>query len=298
MARHRLHGWCLLIFGIDEDTARRLVTLTLAAVLALVLINWRFGKEQQWRAEKEDRKPLPAFLTVDENGDFRLVSQGQKNGEALSITKGFGIFFDKGGMNTPMVFSQFINKLVSMPEVSIFFHMRSLEHPTISANERFVVSQIRFLPHCYRVVCRHGYMDEIITPDLASVIYGHVRQYVLDKNRTVSEYRIRTPSPSHVSVRSSRDPERDDSNRLSEKDSTTQAGEVTDISVTELQQAFEHRVLYVVGKEEMHVRPGTALWRKIPLKSFLFMRENTRNKMANLKVPTDRLVEIGFVKEV
>jgi KUP system potassium uptake protein len=34
------------------------------------------------------------------------------------------------------------------------------------------------------------------------------------------------------------------------------------------------------------------------LNMFLWMRENTRTKIANLRVPINKIVEVGFVKEV
>ncbi|KAK5674366.1 hypothetical protein LTS10_012950 [Elasticomyces elasticus] len=268
-------------------------TITLAAVLAAILILWRYGKEQQWTAEREDRLPLSQFVRMDDDGVYRLVGlQGSKGGEPISFTSGFGIFFDKGGINTPTAFSHFINKLVSTPEVIVFFHMRPLEYPTVPAEDRFVVSQIRMLPNCYRVVCRHGFMDEVVTPDLAAVIYHHVRQYVLDKSRGVSSP-VRVPSPVHDAKGG------DLSEKASPKSSMALEAEVpNELTLSQLQAAYDHRVLYVVGKEEMHVKQNTSIWRKLLLKTFLFMRDNTRNKMANLKVPTDRLVEIGFVKDV
>ncbi|KAK3674465.1 hypothetical protein LTR78_005551 [Recurvomyces mirabilis] len=280
-------------------------TLTLAAVLAAILILWRFGKEQQWSAEKEDRQPLAHFVRADQDGVYRLVGhQGGKGGEPVSFNRGFGIFFDKGGINTPTAFSQFINKLVSTPEVIVFFHMRPLEYPTVPSDERFVVSQIKFMPNCYRVICRHGYMDEIVTEDLAGIIYGHLRAYVTDKNN-------RRPSLDQARRTSSaRDAGDDDENKvqlddhlekygLHEQDAVTQQSEIpSQLTLSQLQEAYDHRVLYVIGKEEMHVKRGTSIWRKLLLKTFLFFRDNTRNKMANLKVPTDRLVEIGFLKDV
>ncbi|KAF2768883.1 potassium transporter [Teratosphaeria nubilosa] len=280
-------------------------TLTLAAVLASVLILWRYGKDNQWIAEAKDRKPLPEFLRIDENGEYRLLARnGGKGGEVLSINRGFGIFFDKGGMNTPMVFSQFINKLVSTPEVIVFFHMRPLEYPTVPADERFIVSQIKFLPNCYRVVCRHGFMDEVVTPDLASIIFERVRRYVMSKQRAGPATHNRSPSPQRPIDGSSVDGDtfvldEKQAQLESEKTSTCHAvGEVSDISLGLLQSAFDHRVLYVLGKEEMFVREGTNLWRKLLLKTFLFFRDNTRTKIANLKVPTDRVVEIGFAKDI
>ncbi|KAK0277808.1 hypothetical protein LTR35_009644 [Friedmanniomyces endolithicus] len=292
-------------------------TITLAAVLASILILWRYGKEQQWTAEKEDRLPLSQFVKIDQDGVYRLVAQqGGKGGEPISFTNGFGIFFVKGGINTPTAFSHFINKLVSAPQVIVFFHMRPLEYPTVPADERFVVSQIRLLPNCYRVICRHGFMDEIVTPDLAAIIYRHVRQYVLDKSRSGVSLRATSPPPAEVQTTTDNptttttttttvaDDEKPPLDPEKKSDTTTSSAHEpehdlpSDLTLSQLQAAYDHRVLYIIGKEEMHVKPKTAIWRKILLSIFLFMRDNTRNKMANLKVPTERLVEIGFVKEL
>jgi len=30
----------------------------------------------------------------------------------------------------------------------------------------------------------------------------------------------------------------------------------------------------------------------------LWLRDNTRSKMANMRIPTDQLVEVGFIKEI
>ncbi|EMC95812.1 hypothetical protein BAUCODRAFT_34580 [Baudoinia panamericana UAMH 10762] len=283
-------------------------TITLAAVLAAILILWRFGKEQQWTAEAEDRKPMPSFVRIDEEGVPRLVGQnGEKGGEPVSINRGFGIFFDKGGINTPMAFSQFIHKLVSAPEVVVFFHLRPLEYPTVAAEDRFVVSQLKF-PNAYRVVCRHGFMDEVVTSDLASIIYGQIRQYVLDKNRPPIAPLPGARAPSlerdaDLKADGDADGDADMGNLDVEKASQKAASSATmedagTITLAQLQAAYEHRVLYIIGKEEMHVRKGSPIWRLLLLKTFLFLRDNTRTKMANLKVPTDRLVEIGFLKDV
>lgn len=97
-------------------------TIMLASALAATFILWRFGKEQQWKAEAADRHPVSKFISKDSDGTLRLTGSG--GGEALTTTKGLGIFFDKGGIKTPLVFSQFIGKLVSIPQVVVFFHMR------------------------------------------------------------------------------------------------------------------------------------------------------------------------------
>lgn len=97
-------------------------TIVLATILACVFVLWRFGKEQQWAAEKEDRLPLSRFVELDANGQFVLAPMnGQRGGEVLSKSRGFSVFFDKGGINTPQVFSHFISKLVSEKQASALY---------------------------------------------------------------------------------------------------------------------------------------------------------------------------------
>lgn len=68
--------------------------------------------------------------------------------------------------------------------------------------------------------------------------------------------------------------------------------------ITNLDAAYSHKVLYIVGKEQMKIKPNTARVRKVFLHVFLWIRDNTRNKMANLRLPTDKLIEVGFLKEI
>ncbi|KAF2722409.1 potassium transporter [Polychaeton citri CBS 116435] len=276
-------------------------TLLLSGILAAVFILWRYGKENQWAAEAEDRFPTSHFVAQDSEGSYRLKERF--GGEALSITRGFGIFFDKAGETTPIVFSQFIGKLVSTPEIMVFFHMRPLETPTVADEERYTVTKLP-LPNCYRLVVRHGYMDEVVTPDLAALVFGQIQKYLF--------HEYEEPRAIHRTIFSSNvdeDVEKDggDATKPGNAPSATATELVHNghshsnpvpVKLAQLRKAYEHRVLFILGKEEMHVKQGTSLWRKMLLNTFLFLRENTRNKMANLKVPTGKLVEIGFLKEV
>jgi KUP system potassium uptake protein len=286
-------------------------TITLAAVLTAVFVLWRFGKEAQWSAERQHCEPLSHFVQSDDHGHLRLtastprVSTTVKNpasplGEQISTTQGFGIFFDKSGAFTPLVFSQFISKLVSKPAVSVFFHLRPIETPTVALADRYIVRQLPHLSDCYRVVARYGYMDEVVTPDLAALIYDRVRDYILLRERgggweesvvmdSFDERKVAVDTDA-VGLASS-----DIKHPLP---LPTRAAASSEDELQRLQQAFDHRVLYIIGKEELHLASTSNLWRRVWLKMFLFVRENTRNKMANLKVSTDRLVEIGWVMEV
>ncbi|KAF2473678.1 potassium transporter [Lindgomyces ingoldianus] len=291
-------------------------TILLSMLLASIFILWRFGKEQQWFAEAADRFPTTHFVRTLEDGSVQLTERfGNKN---LSSLEGFGIFFDKAGETTPIVFSQFIRKLVTAPKVIVFFHLRPLETPSVAAEERYHVSRLA-IPNCYRLVVRHGYMDEVITPDLASLIFEKVRDHIILRALD----RENEKAPAVTGADTSNQNELNNVNNsggkttIAEKylglgsdipsssdPSTMQAstpssnGPTTTSRLSALERAFNHEVLYIIGKEQLKVKAGTNLVRAILLKAFLFLRENTRTKIASLKIPTEKIIEVGFVKDV
>jgi KUP system potassium uptake protein len=189
----------------------------------------------------------------------------------------------------------------------VFFHLRPLETPSVPAEKRYTVTRVA-IPNCYRLVVRHGYMDEVITPDLASLVCEQIRSYLILQSATLklskdpsnsqsTSTQIQTrevsfqplPRTVHLSVNEKgSDPE--------ETSTTTEETLAADLA--KLQSAFDRQVLYIIGKEQMKVKGGTKLWRKLLLHSFLWLRDNTRTKVANLRVQTDRVVEVGFVKDV
>jgi KUP system potassium uptake protein len=265
-------------------------TITLAAILASILLLWRFGKEQQWFAEAEERFPTSHFVETDSDGLMRLTDR--YDGTPISTTRGFGVFFDKAGETTPIVFSQFILKLTAMPEVSVFFHLRPLETPSVAPEERHVVSRLA-IPNCYRLVVRYGYNDEVITPNLASIIAEQVRKYLLDKQSALQ--RVPSLDPSGTE---NRNDSAEQATISSPTEKKTGDGEQLNSELTKLEEAYAHKILYIVGKEQMKIKEHTNYARMALLWVFLWIRDNTRNKIANLRLPTDKVIEVGFLKEI
>lgn len=277
-------------------------TLTLSSILAALFILWRFGKEQQWLAEAEDRFPTSHLVTMSKDG--RLQLKPKYGGETLSTIKGLGIFFDKGGETTPAIFTQFLSKLVATPEVMIFFHLRPVEAPTVPPEDRYRVSRLG-IPNCYRLVVRHGYGDEIISPNLAALVCDQVQKFITTSGAAVRKGPIDILPEPEQSIASALPTDESISNRTkeqppSESDASkaSQASDSIARDLKMLQDAHDHRILYIIGKEQMRVRAGTRIWRKVLLNTFLWLRENTRTKIANLRVPTERVIEVGFVKDV
>jgi KUP system potassium uptake protein len=275
-------------------------TLTLSSVLAALFILWRFGKEQQWQAEAEDRFPTSHLVAMSKDGKLQL--KPKYGGETLSTIKGLGIFFDKGGETTPAIFT----------EVMVFFHLRPVEAPSVPPEDRYRVSRLA-IPNCYRLVVRHGYSDEVISPNLAALVCEQVRNFIV--------LSAAAPAPAHgpaIVTLTPDEPEESTTTALptedsgstsnrskerlpSEKDTANDPQSKSESILRDLkmlQEAHDYRVLYIIGKEEMRVRAGTGLVRKTLLYTFLWLRDNTRTKIANLRVPTEKVIEVGFVKDV
>lgn len=119
------------------------------------------------------------------------------------------------------------------------------------------------------MTARHGYMDSIVTPDLGRVIVEHLILFIT---------RDRTSSGSSAS-------------------SVDHSAEVQ-AELDVISKAAEAQLVYIMGKEQMKIKNGTGILRKTLLWLFLWIRENSRTKMADMNIPFDNLVEVGFVKEI
>ncbi|KAJ8115637.1 hypothetical protein ONZ43_g4619 [Nemania bipapillata] len=280
-------------------------TLTLAAILASIFMLWRFGKENQWRAEAEDR--FRPNQLVKKGTDDKLFLTTRWGGGAVTPIRGFGIYFDKTGVLTPTVFTQFVTKFGAIPEIMVFFHLHPVEIPTVASGERYVASRIGAIPGCYRLVVRHGFMDEVITPDLAALIYEQIRKFIVhqssagDSDETLDGRSPEARAASQGSSTALSENPPSESN-MREKQPAGGPAELADAKVREelarLDRAFATKVSYVVGKEQMKIKMGASLFRRLILETFLFIRDNTRAKIANLRLAMDRVVEVGFVKEI
>ncbi|EMR64420.1 putative potassium transporter protein [Eutypa lata UCREL1] len=347
-------------------------TITISGILACIFLLWRFGKENQWRAEAEDRfrpselvtrdgSPTTTTTTTttaadppeddgDEDNHPKLRLTARWGGDGLSRIRGMGIYFDKTGINTPAVFAQFVRKIGAVPDATVFFHLHPVETPSVADEDRYAISRLgAAVPGCYRLVVRHGFMDEVITPDLAALIYEQVRGFIIRQaaedaplglpdvsaaattapsttgtaeekdSSTVASANLNVPS---AVVFSTHDTDTS-STRLNLPSNSTGSGggapaeaeagkgkgrhreipvelrdQVIRRELAKLDRAYASKVMYLVGKEQMKIKMGTSLVRTITLASFLWIRDNTRAKIANLRLAMDRVVEVGFVKEI
>ena len=300
-------------------------TLCLAVLLSSIFVLWRYGKENQWHAESEDRVAPSQLLTelpkdAEKDGDgpvLRLSSS--MGGSPVSRLRGVGIYFDKTGSpnGTPSVFIHFLQKFQAAPAVVVFFHIRPLSTPTIAPEDRFNVSRCfprtgekSTLQDFYRVTIRHGYADEVITSDLGLLILESIRNFIIHE-RGMSSAPTPVPESTFTSAdestsTASSDPAatNDPPLNISAEFANHSKQQHVREALASLQAAYEDQVVHIVGKEQMRIREVrgwgnmSGLSRKVALAAFLWLRSNTGSKVANMNLDVEKLVEVGFVKVI
>jgi KUP system potassium uptake protein len=255
-------------------------TFMLAVVLAIFLLTWRFGKETQWSAERNDKVAISSLIQPKQSSSEKPLQLTKEFGStSLTPVPGVGIFFDKSNSAkmAPLVFVQFVEKVRAYQEVMVFFHLAPLTMPHVPDHQKFVITRTA-VPGCYAVAVRYGYNEHVTTNLLDRVIYQQLRAWVEENpRRTVPD---------------------------SEKPALLESTLAEEL--VQLDRAFANQILFVFGKEQLTLDRNSRrdcgilvdLPRRILLNAFIWIRELTRDKVAEIGVPIDHLVEIGFVKKL
>ena len=267
-------------------------TLALAVVLSSVFMLWHYGKEHQWSAEAADRIQANSMLVVEKPStdpdEHSLKLTPAYGGHRISRIDGIGIYFDKSGNATtiPSVFVNFLQKFHAASEIAIFFHLRPLSIPSIPPESRFVVSRCFVssatfrdaVPNCFRVMIKYGYTDQVMTSDLAQLLYDQVREFLIkeatpqlcrdstavfreaqvDSNgrslvgsqplETIEEKVATTTTSDHLSAPT------DTSSRANSINTAQSHLASLSRTLAALERAFRSQTVYVVGKGLMRVR--------------------------------------------
>ena len=273
-------------------------TLLLAVILSSIFVLWRYGKEHQWAAEGRQRSDITKLVLKSDNGKWKL-SQNM-GGRELTHIKGIAIFFDKAGDMVPTVYEEFLRKFEARAEVEVFLHFRGLTVPHVAEADKFTIARTG-LPNCYRMIVRHGYNDVVVTENLGDLVYQELRRYI------IGSWAQHAPALAAVApVATSADPSVASSSAGTTRPaSTAPHGEsaTDDRRVAKrlevLDEAYAAQTVYIVGKEQLRLlKARNNVAKRAVLGIFLWIRDNTRAKVASMKIPIEKLVEVGFVKEI
>jgi len=258
-------------------------TLMLAVILSSIFVLWRYGKEAQWAAEETGLLRLSSFIRKNEKGVYCLPTS--MGGRELNPIKGIAIFFDKSGEGVPPVFQEFVRKFEALPAIQVLLHLRGLSRPYASDEERFEINKTA-MSNCYRMVVRYGYNDIVVTEGLGDLVYEKLKEYIAatptrsQLQETVAATGLSVPVDGERSMSSNEEDRK--ARRLAALD-----------------EAYAAQTVYIVGKEQLRLlKERNNVFKRGVLYIFMWIRDNTRAKVASMRIPIEKLVEVGFVKEI
>ncbi|KAK6601262.1 potassium uptake protein [Botrytis cinerea] len=223
-------------------------TLLLAFILSCIFVLWRYGKEQQWTSEAQDRIRPSEFITTElHSGTPTSWLTAAYGSHPITTVPSVGIFFDKIGDQLPIVFTQFVRKFCATPEIIIFLHMHE---------ERYVVQRTS-IPGCYRITIRHGYTDDIITPSIGATLISQLTLFITRDPGTFSGLQRSLVSPAPSTPQSQSPSPNSNSNHTSPATSILHTPEIQR-ELDGINSAAANQIVYVLGKEQMKIREGAA----------------------------------------
>ncbi|KAK6362611.1 hypothetical protein TWF730_000067 [Orbilia blumenaviensis] len=281
-------------------------TLVVAALLASVMLLWRFGKHKQWSAEREMQIHDKAFhnaVTIKKGGMW--LSDGKK---AVSSMKGIGIFMDKTGFLYPTVYTRFLRSFEAQHAITLFLNVRHVILPEIEDDQRYAITKLDSLHNTYRIIARYGY-NETVPDNLAEVIKARLGDYLARSEHPAVEppegasakLETITESFDTPTLKFTPDNEITPVVTTSQPQLRTQGqGESSSLNSerTALSSAFEEQVVFLLGKQRLVEHRDRSEVSKVPLAFYTWLREQTTNKVNFLGLPIDQVVEIGTITEI
>jgi len=133
-----------------------------------------------------------------------------------------------------------------------------------------------------------------VTENLGNIVYEEVRKYIITSSSQHSHASSTTGTSSAI--------EHSDDNHNTNTNLEVGAGgrdARLQRRLNALDAANATQVVYIVGKEQLRlVLAHNNIAKRFVLGIFLWVRDNTRAKVASMRIPVEKLVEVGFVKEI
>ncbi|WEW58175.1 hypothetical protein PRK78_003643 [Emydomyces testavorans] len=241
-------------------------TVIMAATLTSTLLIWSYGEGCQFKAERDEGASRSTVFT---SHDRQLwLRDGKSEYSVKTIRAGIGVFLIEPHSSSPPVVDHFIKKFEAIHELSVLLHIKPIVRYSVPTKDRFSLTTTN-ITGLYHVTLRYGYGDtpswdsfeELLTDELGLL---HANEEPDDHDSTMA---------------SNADP---DSIPL------TAAGH----------SASQKPITYIIGRDKLYIKKGSSFIRRVFLAVFIYLKGHEKTKLSRLKVPVDRLVEVGFSKAI
>jgi len=123
------------------------------------------------------------------------------------------------------------------------------------------------VPNCYQVHVRHGFNEHVVTQNLNQLIHGCLRRFIIGGDRMPND-----PLDEHDEM---------SRQRLDAVDKANREG-----------------VVYIIGKEQLKPNPKTNFVRRLALGAFIWLRQLSRSKVAEMDFQLDDVFEVGTFTQI
>ncbi|OJD21363.1 hypothetical protein ACJ73_07298 [Blastomyces percursus] len=274
-------------------------TIAMAAILSSTLLTWNYGEECQLEADRDDSSLSRARVFADTSGTL-FIREGAKHLE-VKIMRGIGIFLVETDLNSPPVFDHFLRKFEASHEITILLHINRIPKYHVVPKKR-VRSSATTIRGVYLVTLRLGYGDTINWSTFEQLLIDELETLISSSGTAPNpepecdldfRHQAKIPSPHPLQLPAPSSPGEDiPMSTLHVKPKHEQ------VPPPDLNAITQKPITYIIGRDKLFIKEDSNFVRRAMLTIFVAVKNQQRTKLSQLKVPVDRLVEIGFSKAV
>ncbi|OAT05798.1 potassium uptake protein [Blastomyces gilchristii SLH14081] len=274
-------------------------TIAMAAILSSTLLTWNYGEECQLEADRDDSSLSRARVFADTSGTL-FIREGARHLEVKKI-RGIGIFLVETDLNSPPVFDHFLRKFEASHEITVLLHINRIPKYHVVPKNRFR-SSATAIRGVYRVTLRLGYGDtinwnvfeQLLIDELETLISSDGTSPPTDPQRDLDfHHQDKIPSPHSIQLPA---PSSSDEGIPMSTIHAKTRHEL--LPPPDLNAITQKPITYIIGRDKLFIKEESNFVRRAMLTVFVAVKNQQRTKLSQLKVPVDRLVEIGFSKAV
>jgi KUP system potassium uptake protein len=123
------------------------------------------------------------------------------------------------------------------------------------------------VPNCFQVHVRHGFNEHVVTQNLSQLIHERLRRFIIS-----GDGMLNNPSDQH--------------------------DEITRQKLDALEKANKEGVVYIIGKEQLKTNPNASFIRRLALGVFIWLRQISRSKVAEMDFQLADVFEVGVFTQI
>jgi KUP system potassium uptake protein len=123
------------------------------------------------------------------------------------------------------------------------------------------------VPNCFQVHVRHGFNEHVVTQNLSQLIHDRLQKFIIGRHGMLN-------------------------NPLDQHD------EMTRQKLDALEKVNKEGVVYIIGREQLKPNPKASFVRRLALGAFIWLRQLSRSKVAEMDFQLADVFEVGIFTQI